>query len=469
MDAVLLIDFGSTYTKLTAVDLDAGELLGTASALTTVGTGLSRGLAAALAALEAKIGPLDFRRRLACSSAAGGLRMVAIGLVPELTVEAARLAALGAGARLLGAFGYKLTAGELARLEELQPDLILLAGGTDGGNEEVIRANAALLAGSRLSAPVIVAGNKNASSDLAELLRAAGKEAVAVANVLPELGRLEVEPAQAEIRRLFLERIVRAKGLDEVERMIDGILMPTPAAALRAAELVAGGTGGRPGWGELILVDIGGATTDVHSLAKGAPSRPDILWRGLPEPFAKRTVEGDLGMRYSAAALTEVCGMERVAALAGLSPDQVKAGVEARTGDAGYVPRDLADRRLEETLGYLAISLAVKRHAGVLETHYTPFGISYILRGKDLTQVRRVIGTGGVLLHNPAPGRMLSGAAFDPAEPENLRPRQAEFYLDRDYILPAMGLLADLAPETAFRLLDRRVVRLEEEKGVAVD
>ena len=319
MQPVLLIDFGSTYTKVTAVDLDGGALLGTASALTTVKTGLSHGLETALAALSARTGPLEFTRRLACSSAAGGLKMVAIGLVPELTVEAARLAALGAGARLLGAFGYKLGPAEVERLKAMRPDLILLAGGTDGGNEEVIRANGAFLAEAAIDAPIIVAGNKCVSGEVGEMLRAAGREAVVVPNVLPELGTVKIEPAQAEIRRLFLARIIQAKGLDEVERIIDGIMMPTPAAALRAAELLAKGAGGRPGWGDLLVIDVGGATTDVHSLAHGSPSRPEMIWKGLPEPYAKRTVEGDLGMRYSAEALVESCGAERVAALAGLS------------------------------------------------------------------------------------------------------------------------------------------------------
>ncbi|MGE5528377.1 MAG: methylaspartate mutase accessory protein GlmL [Patescibacteria group bacterium] len=460
MRPFLLIDFGSTYTKVAAVDADAAALLGTAQAPTTVRTGLSHGLGEALEKLWQKTGPLDFARRLACSSAAGGLRMAAVGLVPELTVEAARRAALGAGARLLAAYGYKLSRVEIARLEELSPDLILLAGGTDGGNEEVVLANAALLAGARFEAPLIVACNKSVAERVAEMLRRGGKTAVVTANVLPELGRVETEPARAEIRRLFLERIVRAKGLDEVAAMIDGILMPTPAAALRAAELLAQGPGGEPGWGELVLVDLGGATTDMHSLAAGTPSRPEMLWKGLPEPFAKRTVEGDLGMRYSATALIEACGLERAAAAAGLEPGRVRAGVEARAGDAAFLPASDEERRIEEALAILAVSTAVKRHAGVLETLHTPFGASHILRGKDLTPVGRVIGSGGVFLASSDPARLLAGAAFDPGEPDVLKPMHPEYYLDRDYIMPAMGLLAAEAPGAAYRLMNEHVVKV---------
>ena len=80
MKAVLLIDFGSTYTKVTAVDLESEELLGTAAAYTTVQTDINDGLRCALQQLETATGPLEFAERYACSSAAGGLRMITSGL-----------------------------------------------------------------------------------------------------------------------------------------------------------------------------------------------------------------------------------------------------------------------------------------------------------------------------------------------------------------------------------------------------
>lgn len=99
MKPVLLIDFGSTYTKVTAADVDEGRLLGTANAYTTVQSDINNGLSDALSKLEKVTGKLDFCERYAASSAAGGLRMLASGLVPELTAEAAKCASLGAGAK----------------------------------------------------------------------------------------------------------------------------------------------------------------------------------------------------------------------------------------------------------------------------------------------------------------------------------------------------------------------------------
>ena len=104
MKPVLLIDFGSTYTKLTAVDVDSETLLGTAASYTTVQTDINDGLSKGLALLEEKTGKIDYAETYACSSAAGGLRMVTSGLVPELTGEAAKLASLGAGAKVVGIF-----------------------------------------------------------------------------------------------------------------------------------------------------------------------------------------------------------------------------------------------------------------------------------------------------------------------------------------------------------------------------
>ncbi len=176
MKAALLIDFGSTYTKLRAVDVDRATILGSGQGPSTVTTDVTLGMRAALADLERQLGALPpFAWRLACSSAAGGLRMVTVGLVRELTAEAARQAALGAGARLVGTFAYRLTAADVARIEALAPDILLLAGGTDGGNSEVILHNAAALGASRLACPLVLAGNRGAMDECRErVCRTAG-------------------------------------------------------------------------------------------------------------------------------------------------------------------------------------------------------------------------------------------------------------------------------------------------------
>ena len=122
MKAVLLIDFGSTYTKVTAVDVEEERVLGTAQSFTTIETDINDGLNNALKILREKTGPVEFSETYACSSAAGGLRMVTSGLVPELTGEAAKLASLGAGAKVVGIYAFQLTEDDLDEIRRINPD-----------------------------------------------------------------------------------------------------------------------------------------------------------------------------------------------------------------------------------------------------------------------------------------------------------------------------------------------------------
>jgi len=449
--AALLIDFGSTYTKLRAVDLGSCGLLGTGQGPSTVTSDITIGLRAALGDLEAHLGRLPaFRYRLASSSAAGGLKMVTVGLVRELTAEAARLAALGAGARLVGTYAYRLARRDIAAIAAQCPDILLLAGGTDGGNDEVILHNAGMLAASGLACPIVVAGNRSAADEVEEILRDAGKDVRICGNVMPALGTLEIEPARAAIRDVFIERIVHAKGLDRAHESFDALAMPTPAAVLSAARLLGEGTPGRDGLGPLLVVDIGGATTDVHSAAAGEPAGGRILKHGLPEPFLKRTVEGDLGMRHNAGAIVEAAGREAVAALAGIAPDQADAMLAQIAADVERLPVTAAERAFDAALAREAIRIAVRRHAGTVAMVYTVNGPVAVQRGKDLGPVTTVIGTGGALAHARDPASILSGCLYSDDEPDSLRPRDPALLIDRDYLLYAAGLLTEVEPQAAF-------------------
>lgn len=459
MQAVLLIDFGSTYTKVTIVDLDREEIIGTARAGTTIETNIMGGLKAALAQIPEPVEGWNFVRKLACSSAAGGLKMIASGLVKELTAEAARRAALGAGARVLQVFSYELTTQDLDKIISAQPDILLLAGGTDGGNKEVILKNAEMLCGLPSSLPVVIAGNKVVSAQAAEILRKRHDPVVVSDNVMPELGVLAVESARLAIRDVFFTHIIKAKGLDKAEEFLERIMMPTPAAVLSAAELLAQGHGSERGMGELMIVDVGGATTDVHSIAKGDPSKPSVMLRGLPESFAKRTVEGDLGMRYSSEALVETAG-RRLFDYLGWTDDKVACQLGLCKEDPWRIPQTEEEAKFDVAMGRMAVSIAVDRHVGTMEVVYTPFGATYVQHGKDLTQLPVVIGTGGVLLHHPDASEILRGAVFNPEEPTILKPQKAHFYLDKEYILAAMGLLREVAPQVALRMMKKYVVKL---------
>ena len=129
----LTADFGSTYTKLTAIDATKAEIIATSTAFTTINTDVMEGFTLALHLLEDEIGVIKYDKLLCCSSAAGGLKMVALGLVPGLTAKAAKMAASNAGAKVVKTYSFEISKAEQDEIFDIDPDLILLCGGTDGG------------------------------------------------------------------------------------------------------------------------------------------------------------------------------------------------------------------------------------------------------------------------------------------------------------------------------------------------
>ncbi|MDR0338864.1 MAG: glutamate mutase L [Desulfovibrio sp.] len=466
----LAADFGSTYTKLTAVDAGAQggpAVVGTASAFTTISSDVMEGYALARERLERQCPGFVHDRLLCCSSAAGGLAMVAVGLVPDLTVKAARMAAEGAGAKVLAAYGYELSRREQEAIARAAPDIVLLCGGTDGGNKDVLLANARRLCAIDGDFFLIAAGNKSADRELEALLAASGRPYVITGNVMPAFGRLDVAPARRCIRDIFIERIIDAKGLAGAQAMSDLPIIPTPLAVLKACEALSLGVGDRAGWGDFMAVDLGGATTDVYSMASGEPTMDNVMLKGLPEPFAKRTVEGDLGMRYGAGFLLDAATAEFVAGDCGATPEAVTDWVAKCTARPDTLaPENSAERALDEALARSAVRLAVERHCGFFEKAYSPVGELYTLTGKDLSAVPRLVGIGGVLVHSAAPAAILAGAV---ASPETLArglamPRSPAFFLDSRYIFSAMGLISQVDPGLALCLMQKEIKPVPEGK-----
>lgn len=456
-DHALLVDFGSTFTKVRVVHLPTGHIRGTSQAASTVDSDVNEGLDAAFEALPPHLRSPGFHGYLtaASSSAAGGLRIVAVGLVQSLTAEAAKAAALSAGGRIIGVYADGLTDDDLIEIEQEQPDLILLAGGTDGGDKACLVGNAHAVAMSAVDCHIVIAGNRHAAPEARGVLESAGKIVSVVGNVLPDLDRLEPAPASEAIRDVFMRHITQAKGLARAESRIGRITMPTPRAVLTAVELLSSGATGRPGWGELLCVDIGGATTDVHSVADGVPADPATRWRGLPEPVAKRTVEADLGVRISAPGLVEAAGADEIAScVPNLTATAVRERVDELVRSPEGIPESDVERTVDIQLARAAIRLAIRRHAGSIEVIHTPQGRVLIQTGKDLRRVEVVIGTGGILAASGAANEIVneSVGGSDP-DPGTLTPLSPRCFIDRDYTLFAAGLLASWDQTAAFELM----------------
>jgi len=456
MKNVLLIDFGSTYTKLTAVDVDKEEILGTATSYTTVQTDINDGLNHGLKILEEKTGKISYDACYACSSAAGGLRMVTSGLVPELTGEAARLASLGAGAKAVGIYAFELTEEDIKEISETKPDIFLLVGGTDGGNKECILHNAKMLAEMKPDFPIVIAGNRTAARECQEILKDC--EVYVCPNVMPKFGMLQIEPSQKQIREIFLNRIIQAKGLSKAAELLSDIMMPTPSAVLQAVELLAKGYDDELGIGDLIAVDVGGATTDVYSIADGMPEHMNTVYKGLPEPYAKRTVEGDIGMRYSIQGIVDAAGINRICELSGILEERAQALIDDLRQNTDKVPNgDSEMEAMDYALASCAIEEAVTRHAGTISETYTMMGQTYVQEGKNLTKVKQIVVTGGSLIHTKRTEEIAAFALYSPTNPASLRPKSADVWVDRTYILAAMGLLSSYYPKTALRIMKKEL------------
>lgn len=461
MDCYLLIDFGSTFTKLTVVDIENEEILITSKDITTVDTNIMIGFENAFKKISpfVKENNINFVKKLACSSAAGGLKMAALGLVPELTSEAAKRAALGAGAKVQKVYSFEITNKEVEEIKKNKTDIILLAGGTDGGNQKCILHNARMIAKHDLSIPVVVAGNKSCQDEIEEIFEGSNVYYRICENVMPKLNQLNVQPAKEEIRKVFMEKIIEAKGMKTAENYINGILMPTPAAVLNAAEILGEGSDKEDGIGEIMVVDIGGATTDIHSIGRGDPVS-DIEVRGLEEPFAKRTVEGDLGMRYSAHSLFLAAGERRIKKY--LNDDTIDIEKECiyRNENPDTVPKNDKEEYFDEALAKSATAIAVERHVGHLEWIHSPIGPVYYQYGKDLTQIKYIIATGGVMIHSKNPKDILKAGLYNEKEFHILKPKNPEYLLDKDYIFSAMGLFSIDYKDKALRIMKKYIQKI---------
>lgn len=462
MSRYLMIDFGSTFTKLTAVDTQTEDIIATANSFTTVATDITIGYQNALDKLYKKMGgEVRFDKIIGCSSAAGGLKMAAIGLVEELTLEAAKRVCLGAGAKVELAFSHHLTDSDVQKIIDSKIDIILLAGGTDGGNTECVLFNQRKLAERSIKIPIIYAGNKNCADEIRAIAEEYGMNEYICGNVMPKLNELRVDEARDKIREIFLKNIIEAKGIKKIEKAIDKVILPTPEAVLRAAELLSKGYMHERGLGEIILVDIGGATTDFYSMSSASAKRSDVILKGLQEPYAKRTVEGDLGMRYSALGVLSSLSEEEIRVYNDDEGIDLKNELLFRHEHVDSIPSNEHEEKIDRIMGQICVDKSTERHVGKMEEMYTPMGLVYYQFGKDLTQIRYVIGTGGVLVRSKNPTEILKKVEYSLDKPLELRPQHPQYLLDKSYILAAMGLLSEIDPLLALKIMKKHITEIQ--------
>jgi uncharacterized protein (TIGR01319 family) len=430
---VICVDFGSTFTKSLLIDLDRGRVAGAAEHPTTIDNDVLDGYAACRAVLV----DLDPRAAdaevLACSSAGGGLRIAVVGNEELVTAEAGRRVALSSGGKVVAVFAAS-RGDDLTELGVSEPDVVLLTGGTDGGNRDPILACARELA-AVWDGPVVVAGNVEAQADVAEIL--AHHPLVVAPNIVPRIGVLTPEGARTAIRELFLSHVIGGKHLSSRSDFVAMVQGATPDVVLTGVELLA------DVGGDTVVVDVGGATTDVHSVVELDPEDANLGREVVATTRITRTVEGDLGMRWSAVTTAEAAGRL----------DLMEAAVRRRD-DVGFVPDDDAERDLDEELAREAVGLALRRHAGRSKVVVSPEGRVLERSGKDLREVGLLVGSGGVLRHgrDGVAARVFAGSVGRVEGGWQL-PQSPRMTVDQRYVLAAAGLLAAEHRDAALRLV----------------
>ncbi len=476
--ARVVIDCGSTTTKAVLVVCRDGRwrLAGRAESPTTVEEPVADvmvGVWSALRQLQQQTGHRLLRddadgllpatgatsgvgSLLATSSAGGGLQMVVIGLVRAITAATAERAALGAGAIVTDVLAWDDAEDQTARLSRLRrqrPDMVLLAGGTDGGAREQVVALAEQLAAAELrprwddgKLPVVYAGNGDCAEAVAAVLAPAA-EVVVTENLRPDLQTENLRPVRQGLHEVFLRHVMaRAPGYPRLQQLCAAAVLPTPAAFGLALEALAGAH-----QGDVVAVDLGGATCDVFSVRDG-------------EVF--RSVSANLGLSFSLGAVCERAGWEAVARWLPLTitEDDLRDRVRNKMIRPTTLPQTPEDLLLEQGAAREALRLALDDHARALlplrGARTAPTGVEALARapaaspaGIAWPAVRLLLGSGGPLAHAPD-RRQAAAILVDACRPQGL----TALAVDSVFVLPHLGALLEVAPEAAREVLATEAV-----------
>ncbi|OQY10990.1 MAG: DNA mismatch repair protein MutL [Marinitoga sp. 4572_148] len=439
---LLTAEIGSTTTIVTAFDkIDSKKpvILAQGEHYTTIDEGdITIGIEKALKHIEEKLGEkITWNKFLATSSAAGGLKMTVHGLVYDMTVKASREAALGAGGVIKYVTAGKMRHSHIKKILEIKPNLIFLAGGVNYGEEETVLYNAELLRDIPLDAPIIYAGNIAVIDEIKEIL--SNKKLYITENVYPKVDQLNVEPARKVIQEVFAEHIIHAPGMEKIEEYVDEKIIPTPAAVMRTTQLLS------ELYEDVLTVDIGGATTDVDSVTEGDPEIQSIMI--APEPTAKRTVEGDMGVFVNAHTVIDLIGKHVLEGKFEKFDKLVK--------EISPYPKSEENEKFMAELAKYCFVEGIRRHAGKKKHIYTPLGRKNIAQGKDLTAIKHIFGTGGVLTRSKYNKNILTSIIGKyKKHPNELLPKNIKkIGYDRNYIFAPIGVISTIDKDIAINIL----------------
>jgi len=389
---------------------------------------------------------------ISTSSAGGGLQLVVGGVVRSMSAESATRAALGAGAIVMDTFATndkRRPHEQIERIRQLRPDMILMAGGTDGGTRKHVVALAERIRAARprtrlgggFNLPVIYAGNKEVREDVEELLNDVC-DLQTVDNVRPILEDENLAPARDKIHDLFMEHVMaQAPGYDKLMTWTDAPIMPTPGAVGLIMQTIA-----RQRGINILGVDIGGATTDVFSV--------------FTEIF-NRTVSANLGMSYSVSNVLAEAGLPSILRWVPFAIDEkmLRNRIGNKMIRPTTIPQTLEELKIEQAIAREALRLAFIQHkefAVGLKGIQKDRTIADAFRqsGNDslvqMMELNLLVGSGGVLSH--APRRVQSmRMMIDAFAPEGV----TELAVDSIFMMPHLGVLSTVNEEAATQVFEK--------------
>jgi uncharacterized protein (TIGR01319 family) len=389
---------------------------------------------------------------LSTSSAGGGLQMMVMGVVRQMSAESAQRAALGAGAIIMDVIAIddgRKDYQKIQRLRELRPDIVLLSGGTDGGTvTHLVELGELLIAADprprfgTMNLPVIFAGNKDAREEIQHLLGERFDLRI-VDNLRPDLDRENLGPAREAIHELFLEHVMQqAPGYSKLMTWTSADIMSTPNAVGKIMVTIAEQRGIN-----ILGVDIGGATTDVFSVFDGNYTR---------------TVSANLGMSYSICNVMLEAGIQNIRRWLPFDIEEyeVRNRLRNKMIRPTTIPQTYEDLLLEQAVAREALRLAFIHHKqlarglkGVQQQRTIGEALEQVETGKTLVQMMTldmIIGSGGVLSH--APRRAQSALMMmDAYQPEGV----TMLAVDSIFMMPQLGVLSTVHPEAAAQVFDR--------------
>lgn len=444
----LVAEIGSTTTLVNAFQLNPKPLfLGRGVSNTTVNTDVRTGLQKAKELLlqNLNIHEIHSDEMFASSSAAGGLKMTVSGLVHEMTVKAAKEAALNAGANI-----HHITSGLLEEIDcemikEIKPNIVLVSGGTDYGEKQTAYKNLKSIIDLKLNCPIIYAGNianhPIINKEFSTLVQS--NKLRIVENVYPRVDYMNIQPLRSEIHRTFEEHIVYAKGMEFIKDIVNQSIIPTPGAVLESTMLLS------EVYGNVMTIDVGGATTDIHSVCEPSDEYKKY-YEGQPKE--KRTVEGDLGVFINHESVLKL--IDKQTLIKRLDVDE--KGFNELLDNYSYIPRNDLEMRLVYEFARVCVFKALDRHVGDIKRVYTSSGQKMIPEGKDLSQLKVIVLTGGALIHLNRTEEIIHD--YIKQNPSKLLPKQKiRVIKDQEYLLSSIGTLCKKYKEESKELLIKYV------------